>query len=197
MTVAMFYDFETSGLPAYSDPSEAPHQPHIVQAAAKLINVSTRRVIASIDLIAKPEGWEIPDDVAAIHGIDTAFALVHGVSETLIVEALHQMWQRAQFRVGHNQSFDARIMRIGMKRFDYSEEANELWKSGESQCTGLLAKPIMQMPPKGRFGYKMPKLSEAYLHFTGMELEDAHSAMADVDACIAVYFGIQDLQAAA
>lgn len=197
MTLAFFYDFETTGLPVWSEPSESPQQPHIVQAAAKLIDIDTRKTVASIDLIAKPDGWTIPDEVAAIHGITTDIATARGVPETLIVESIIHLWKLSDFRAGHNQTFDARIQRIGMKRFEYDEDICDAWKEAPYKCTGLLAKPIMQMPPKGKYGYKMPKLTEAYLHFTGMDLEDAHSAMADVDACIAVYFAIQDLQVAA
>ncbi len=42
-----------------------------------------------------------------------------------------------------------------------------------------------------RFHHKSANLSEAYRFFTGLELVNAHSAMADVQACAAVYFAIK------
>ena len=44
--------------------------------------------------------------------------------------------------------------------------------------------------------FKTANLGDAYRHFTGKELENAHSAMADVLACRDVYFAIQDMHGA-
>jgi DNA polymerase-3 subunit epsilon len=41
---------------------------------------------------------------------------------------------------------------------------------------------------------KSANLGEAYEFFTGKKLENAHSALADVDACITVFFAIRDGQ---
>jgi hypothetical protein len=46
----------------------------------------------------------------------------------------------------------------------------------------------------GRGGWKLPKLSEAYTHFTGEELVDAHNAWEDLTAVQSVYWGIVDTQ---
>lgn len=85
MNTALFYDTETTGLPLFKEPSEHPDQPHIVQLAAILVDLDTRREIASMDVIVRPDGWTIPDDVAAIHGITTGHAMQVGVPEKLAV----------------------------------------------------------------------------------------------------------------
>lgn len=64
MKPILFYDTETSGLPLFHEPSEHPDQPHIVQLGACLVDPDTRRVISTIDLIVRPDGWEIPAEVA-------------------------------------------------------------------------------------------------------------------------------------
>lgn len=190
--VIMGYDSETTGLPIWSEPSEGENQPHIVQLAAKLVDADTREVIQSIDLIIRPDGWVIPAEVTEIHGITTEYALAVGVPEALALQMLLAMWRVATVRVGHNESFDARIIRIATKRYLTDEQEIDAWKAGAAECTGQITKPIMQMEPRNRWGWKMPKLSEAYKHFTGQELENAHSAMADVDGCLAVYFAAKD-----
>jgi DNA polymerase-3 subunit epsilon len=196
MNLALFYDTETTGLPLFKEPSEDPRQPHIVQLAAILMDLNTRTELASMDVMVKPEGWTIPSDVAAIHGITTELALEVGVPESLAIEMLEMMWRQADRRIGHNEQFDARIVRIGMVRHFEASLADE-WKAGSAECTQLISTPILKLPPTpkmraaGRFHHKSANLGEAYEFFTGTKLENAHSALADVRGCIEVYFGAQ------
>ncbi len=197
MNPIMFYDTETSGLPLWSKPSSDPGQPHIVQAAAILVDEDTRDVISSFDLIARPNDWHIPDEVAEIHGITTEYALKVGVPECQIVSNLFAFAQIAKLRIGHNESFDARIMRIALKRLS-SNEVADTWKAMPAECTQKMATPILKLPPTekmvaaGRHHPKTANLSEAYEFFTGKPLEKAHTAMADTLACMAVYWAIKD-----
>lgn len=178
----IFYDTETTGLPDFKAPSESEHQPHIVQLAALLVDPATGKTINSIDVIIKPDGWIIPDDVTEIHGISTELAMDVGVSEKLALEMFMDMWGGRK-RVGHNESFDARIIRIGLMR--YGSDLAEVFKAGEAECT-------MRLSTKACGLGKAPKLSEAYRHFVNEELENAHSAMADALACRDIYFSIKN-----
>ena len=161
-----------------------------------VVDEDTREEKTLIDVIVKPDGWTIPEEVAAIHGITTEIALDVGIPEKQAVEMCLDAWRQSELRVGHNVSFDDRILRIALKRYFGDEIADE-FKAGAHACTGLLAKPIMKMEPKNRYGYKMPKLTEAYRHFFGRELEGAHSAMADARASMDVFFHIKGMKAAA
>lgn len=202
MNPIYFYDFETQGLPLWNKPSSDPGQPHIVQAAAVMVDADTRKVLNTFDLTAKPNGWDIPDEVSKIHGITTEHALAVGVDELQIVSSLFAFDHIASCRIGHNESFDARIMRIALKRFYDDDEADQ-WKAGNAECTQKLATPIVKAPPTakmlavGRKHYKSANLSEAYEHFFGKPFEDAHTAIADVLATIAVYWKIMDLDTCA
>jgi len=195
MKPAFFYDTETTGLPLFKEPSEDPRQPHIVQAAGILADLDTRQIITSFDLIAKPEGWTIPDEVAAIHGITNEKAAEVGIDEGMIVFLLNKMASMASVRIGHNESFDARIVRIGLMRFGPQGEA-DIWKERKAECTATMSTDIVKCPPTdkmkavGRNHYKKPNLSEAYKHFTSKDLVGAHSAMADTRACMEIYFAI-------
>lgn len=207
MTTALFYDTETSGLPDWHAPSEAPQQPHIVQIAAGLVDVESRAMIAAIDLIVAPDGWTIPDEVVRVHGISTEIAQRYGVAELVALNTFLDLWSCADLRVAHNEPFDARIIRIALKRFIGDDRPNEapssiadVWSNGAAQCTARLAAPICAIPPTERmraakrFNHKTPNLAEAYRHFFGRDPERQHSAAADMAACMQVWFAIADLQ---
>jgi DNA polymerase-3 subunit epsilon len=86
-------------------------------------------------------------------------------------------------RVAFNTTFDNRIIRIATKRF-FPEEIQDAWKAGEYECAMILHKKTV--------GGKQPKLVDAYRHWTGNELADAHNAMADTLAAMEVYFACKE-----
>lgn len=192
---ALFYDTETTGLPLWNEPSEDPRQPHLVQVAATLVDLPCRELQSAFEFIIRPAGWTIPDDVTAIHGISTEKASLVGIDEKWALNMLVQLWMNADVRIGHNEAFYARMIRIAMLRYGMPADA---WKVGPALCTQALSTPILKLPPTdkmraaGRLHHKSANLSEAYQYFTGLEHKGAHGAMPDVLACMAVYFGIQD-----
>lgn len=204
MNPILIYDTETTGLPDFKAPSESEHQPHIVQLAAILVDPDTRKTVASMDVIVRPDSWMIPAEVSAVHGITHEHALQVGVSESLALEMLMELWA-GRTRVAHNEQFDARIIRIALKRYgpfrqESADAEADRWKEGSAECTARMATPICALPPTdkmravGRHHHKTPNLTEAYRHFTGQELRDAHSAMADVLACRDIYFAMKDTE---
>lgn len=199
MNLALAYDTETTGLPLFKEPSEHPGQPHIVQLGAVLVDLDTRIVHSTLDVIIRPEGWTIPDEVAAIHGITHERAMLVGVSESIALQVFLAMWRRAECRIAHNEQFDARILRIGFMR--HQPDVADVWKVGEAKCTQLISTPILKLPPTekmrkaGFLKHKSASLSEAYLHFMGKPLENAHSAMADARGCLDVFFAARDAAA--
>lgn len=203
MNPALFFDTETTGLPLFEQPSEDPRQPHIVQLAACLVDLDTRDTIASIDVIVRPDGWTIPDETASVHGITTDHAQRFGVSEWMAVGMLLELWNEAEprARIAHNETFDARILRIALMRYADAGLADR-WKAAPAKCTAKMATPVMKLPPTermraaGRNHFKTPNLGEAYQFFTGMQLAGAHRAMVDVQACMAIFFAMQDAPAA-
>ena len=199
--LGFFYDTETTGLPLFNQPSEHPDQPHIVQLAAALVDLDTRETVASLDVVVRPDGWIIPDEVAAVHGITTEHAAAVGVPESLALSLFLELWGR-RTRIAHNEQFDARIIRIAQHRAGELEPELVAWKNGVAECTARKATPIVKCPPTakmiaaGRNHYKTANLGEAVQFFTGKPLVNAHSAMADVKGCMDVYFAIRDMQRA-
>lgn len=200
MNIALAFDTETTGLPLFKEPSEHPGQPHIVQLAAVLVDLDSRRELASMDVIVKPEGWTIPAEVSAIHGITQEQALEVGIPESTALEMLLALWAQ-RTRIAHNESFDARIVRIACMR--HAPSFADSWKAGKAECTQLLSTPILNLPPTAKMkaaGFNKPKsanLGEAFEFFTGRKLENAHSAMADTRACLEVFHAVKSWRGAA
>ena len=112
-----------------------------------------------------------------------------------------ELWDVSDLRIGHNEKFDARILRIALMRHGTRpQEEADAWKAGAAECTQALSTPILKLPPTpkmiaaGRRHHKSANLGEAYRYFTGKTLEGAHSAMVDVQACLAVYRAIKSGQ---
>lgn len=202
MNLILCYDTETTGLPLWSSPSDHPDQPHLMQLAACLVDVATREVVQSLDVIIRPNGWSIPEEVVAVHGITTEMASDIGVREETALQLFMQLW-RERPRLGHNEPFDMRIIRIAMKRYmttELFEKVGDDWKTCPAECTQRLSTPIVALPltekmkRAGRHHHKTAKLSEAYEHFFGEPLVGAHSAMVDVKACLDIFWKIKDRQ---
>lgn len=199
--LGLFFDTETTGLPLWKEPSEDPGQPHLVQLAAQLVNLETRAVVESIDVLIKPDGWSWDDSASSedlafqTHRITMERAIAEGIPEAEAVTLLLSMAAQADEVIGHNVSFDKRIARIAIKRYVGSSEPGapepeaDAFKAIPEFCTMWRSKPICRLP-----GNKLPKLTEAFLHFTGNPMDGAHNAANDVDGCMAVYFALKELE---
>lgn len=202
MKTILVFDTETTGLPVWSKPSEDPCQPHITQLAAELCNADTGETLAYMDLLIRPQGWTIPDEVAALTGITTEKAEAYGVPIGAALPLFLDMWRKATLhRVAHNESFDMRMVRIAIMRDrGYPPEFADVWKAAPAFCTCASSISLVNCPPTermlaaGRKGPKSPNLGEAYKHFTGLDLVNAHNAATDIMACKAVYFALKKLE---
>ena len=185
----LFFDTETTGIPDWKSPSGEGHQPHIVQLAAILCDSETREPIETMDVIVAPDGWEIPPETTEIHGTSMEQAMAEGVKELAAIDQFMGLYDRCDIRVAHNTTFDNRIIRIALKRYLPDLISDDVWKNKETYyCTLMKARKIMG----GKSGHT---LTEAYRHFTGRDIEDAHTAIGDARACMDIYFAIKELEA--
>lgn len=187
MSALLFFDTETTGIPLWRERSDSVDQPHLVSLAAILVDVDTRRIEHTLDVIIEPTDWEIPQVTIDVHGITMDHANNFGIPESEAVHSLMIMSRKCEKRVAHNTSFDNRIIRIALKRWAGVLECGA-WKAGAYECTGQLSRPFVGLN-------KMPKLAEAYQHFFGREHDNPHTALGDATACMEIYFAVKDLSA--
>ena len=198
MTDLIFpYDLETTGFHHKNKALDDPAQPHLVQVSAFVMDTSAERVLSSMNLVVKPDGWEIPEAAEAVHGISTSFAEDMGLPEKIVLEVLLSLWDNRPglVRVAHNADFDRSVVATAVARhYGPASPILEAWLNGSDFCTMKASKDIVQAR-NARGAIKWPKLTEAYLHFFDEELDRAHTANADAMATAAIYMALKEREA--
>lgn len=191
----MVFDTETTGLPLWKEPSDHPDQPHLVQYTAVLCEGSPENELDYCNLIIRPDGWTIPDEVAKLHGITQEIALRDGVPEAEAVGAFLLMTDKADLICAFGIDFDMRLLRIAMLRNGIDKQnADGIAQRLKTHCVMRQATPLCKLPPTdkmmaaGRKTWKTPNLTEAVKCLLGEGLEGAHDSRVDVLATTRLYF---------
>lgn len=190
----LFLDTETTGLPAFRDPSDAPHQPHLVQIAAILTDPDGNDLAEWSTLVQPGAGAVMEPKAFEAHGISLERATAEGAPLGEVWEKFTSMLTSARGVVGHNVPFDLRIMRIAGAR-----ATGIKWECPlEYRCTMRMSTPILNLPPTAAMlaaGFNKPKnpnLTECVRFFFDEDHSGAHDALADVRASKRVYFAIKE-----
>lgn len=193
------FDTETTGLPLWHDPSDDPRQPHILQLAAILFTPTGEEVDTYSTIINPGPDVVCSPEAFAAHGITRERCEKEGVSPREAVTRFMGMHDRATEIVGHNVTFDFRLMRIA-----HARTHGEKWRSELPYfCTMKKTTNIVNLPPTeamrrtGRTGPKSPKLEEAYEFFFKEKLSGTHDALVDVRASARIYFHLKAMREAA
>lgn len=180
--IRVFFDTETTGLPknnGYNRPAEDLE----TWGTARLVQLSwiidqDGEEIGFGDLIIKPDGFQIPEEAAQIHGISQKVAMEKGVDCKKAVYAFLGAARLADEIVGHNVEFDehvvgAELVRHWGKNYIQGVPHRDTMKDGTViEWCGIM----------GARGYKWPKLMELYKKLFGQEFDGAHNSLADVTA---------------
>lgn len=193
----LFFDTETTGMVDFRMPPDHESQPHLVQLGLLLTeNDGTER--ACVSVIVNP-GVPIPVAASDIHGITDEIAKLCGIKPVGSVGIFFGLRAKVDVLVAHNVDFDLAVMQSAAIRVDQRALADSL-NIVKTVCTMKAATPVCKIPhanPRGPEDYKWPKLEECVRHFFGEELEGAHDAMVDVQACKRVFFKLKEIGAVA
>lgn len=183
----LFYDTETTGLPKNwkAHVHEVDNWPRLVQLAWVLVDSDTRAVLASTDQLIKPSGkWEMSPQAEKTHGLSEAHLDANGMTIDYVLGQFMFALQLSQVQVGHNISYDWKIMGAEVLRGGLEDQYG-LIKDGPKICT-------MMSWTKAKGG-KWPQLQELHQKLFGEKFEDAHDATADINATINCYFKMDEL----
>lgn len=185
----LVFDTETTGIILRGLPASHPSQPRIVQLGAILFD-DAQRVVGEMNLLIKPEGFEIPAEAARVHGISTELATRYGVSVGGALRLFLALCDRAELVVAHNFEFDRTMTQSELHRLQLTAEI-ERFLAKKSFCTMQAATDVCRLPSRTGVGFKWPNLQEAHRHFFSEEFQGAHDAMADVRACARVFWHLR------
>lgn len=189
----LFFDTETSGLPSFRLPADDPSQPHIVDLAGLLTDDAGEEV-ARFEALVKPDGWQIDEGAARVHGISTEMALAEGMPIAEALDAFDALVAQAALLVAFNIRFDDKLLRGERRRLGRPDGFGTV----PVFCCMKGATPLCKIPPTGKMQsvgihtFKTPKLGEAVRILLKREHEGAHRAMADVLATRDLYFALRD-----
>ena len=197
--ISLVFDTETTGIPNRNLPMNDDSQPHIVQLAAILAD-DEGNTMASMNVIIKPAGWTIPDAAANVHGITNDIAEKYGISINLALVMFMEMFQKCDYLVAHNIEFDLNMLRRYAKDQENFVFENKMitrfdtMKMMIDECKlPLTERQKYAKAYNSNIGdYKQPTLSESYWHVFTEEIDGAHDAMVDVEACKELFYNYKD-----
>ena len=189
----LFFDTETTGLPARFDADfcDVDNWPRMVQLGF-LAYDDSGKLQDSADMIIKPEGFTIPEEVVRIHGISTERALADGVGLSEALEKFVCALDEASVLVSHNIDFDHKIVGAELYRFGLHSDVETL-KEIKKFCTMKSTTDFCAIPKDG-YGYKWPTLSQLHWKLFAKEFSGMHSAYQDAEACARCFFKLKELQ---
>ena len=186
----LFFDTETTGLPRNlkAPVTDLANWPRMVQIAWILSDEESNQ-IESADFIIKPDGYSIPVEASSVHGIYTARAIEEGKELFDVLSTFSELVRESEFLVAHNISFDEKIIGAELLRASIQSDFN----NKKRICTMMSSTDFCQIP--GRYGFKLPKLTELHMKLFGEGFDEAHDAAIDINATEKCFWEMRKLGA--
>ena len=189
----LYLDTETTGLPykpasprKYGKTHNTNGYPRLVQIAWILTDENDNTLTRHSHVII-PEGFSIPYEATSIHGITTKEAIQKGEPLLKVLHLFNQDLLEADRIIGHNLDFDEGVMSGELRRKGQRKALTKL-QSIPEEDTMMSTIDFCAIPfrnNKERYSeekYKYPKLCELYCKLFGHGFDNAHDAMADIEA---------------
>lgn len=183
----LFFDTETTGLPGnWKAPiTQTNNWPRLVQLAW-LEYDDQENLLSEGNQIIKPDGYIIPNDAVAVHGITTEIAQQNGAALPSVLKEFSAIVNRSNLLISHNIDFDEKI--VGAEFIRIGLELNLF--NTHRLCTMKTTVDLCRIP--GKYGYKWPSLSELHRFLFGSDIQDAHDAAVDVKICAKCFFELKN-----
>lgn len=174
----LFYDTETSDK-TNNGRFDNGHQPYCLQIGAGLYDTDLEKFLHTMSvIIAHDPEIKISSGALSVHGINHE-TMAKGMQPLVALRTFYEMAVAAERMVGYNVGFDKKVMKAAY------------FMEGQAKVLDVFDKPhfdimeplteVCKLP--GRYGYKWPKLTEAYVKLIDPDgFDNAHDAFADIMA---------------
>lgn len=176
------FDFETSGLPKGRrnikvTPETLKNFDDCRAVSLSAARFSQRgRLIKTFDAIIRPDGFHVPDESTAIHGISHERALAEGRPFLDVFrDFIEFIGPRTKTLVAHNAQFDESVLRSEMLRHGLDV----------TQIEDFVIRCTLELYRERFMG--TIKLGKLYEDIFGEQFDNAHNSLADSIACGRVY----------
>lgn len=189
----LVFDVETTGLPIGKNPSisELNNWPYIVQLSYIIYNVKNNQIDLSYNEILKlPEYIEISEESIKLHKINKEINQELGVDRRMALLTFNATLKHADIVVGHNISFDKRMIMVECARNRVYHRFNDKGVKKDEYCTmknSVDTCKIEKISLKGEKYFKYPTLSELYHHLFQDNPKNTHNSFVDVLLCLRCY----------
>jgi DNA polymerase III epsilon subunit-like protein len=186
----LIFDIETTGLPitkhfnvfyTYTDNSKYDSS-RIVQIAWKIIGKCPKyKDITFKNYIIKRDDFNIRNK--EFHGISNEISDKDGIPFKEVIKIFMNDLLNCETIVAHNIIFDYNVLLNHLYRYKLFDEIETL-KTKKQYCTMLNSINILKIPLRNNSKqFKSTSLKEVYFHYFKKDIENAHNAYYDVEAC--------------
>jgi len=184
----LFFDTETTWLPKNrkAPVSDTDNRPRMVQIA-RLIYDQNWNKLKEQSLIIQPEWYTIPEEASNVHRITTERAIQEGVNLSEVLQEFQNDIESVETVVAHNFSFDQKIVWAEFHRKSMQDNIS----TKNSICTMQSSTNYCAIPWK--YWNKRPNLTELHQKLFWKDFEEAHDALADVEACANCFRELKNL----
>lgn len=185
------FDTETTGLPTERNPSitETEKWPHIIQISYILYDDETCKILNLQDhIIHLDEKVQISEESIAIHGITRFTSNKKGIPIKDALYLFNISLQQADLVVGHNISFDKRMVMVESIRNKIPQYFTRYGVRKPEYCTMKTTIELCGIEKinmtTGEKYFKYPTLSELHEKLFREKPKGTHDSMADIMICL-------------
>ena len=187
----LIFDTETTGLPEGKNPSiyDTQKWPHIIQLSYIVYDTETNDMITlEDDYISIGEDVIIQAESQKIHNISRDLLTDKGIPIKQALEKFNKFSQMSDLLVGHNVSFDKRMVIVEGIRNKIRMNTHDTYCTMKNSIQ--LCK-IQRFWPNGDTYFKYPSLSELHEELFKKTPKNTHNALIDILICMRCFIKIE------